>query len=61
MLPMKNGSGIVTKLVWLIVGLAFLLLVIRYPGDVAGWVKDAVHLMTSIVNGIVAFFRQLGN
>lgn len=59
LLPAKNG-GIVGKLVWLIVGLAVLMLVIRYPGDVATWVKEAVHLLTSTVNGVVAFFRQLG-
>jgi hypothetical protein len=58
---MKTGGGIFSKLIWLLVGLAVLMLVIKYPGDVAGWVKMAVHLLTSVVNGIVAFFRQLGN
>jgi superfamily II helicase len=61
MLPMKTGSGIVGKLVAIIIGLAVLMLVIKYPGDVAGWVKDCVRLLTSIVSGIAAFFQQLGH
>lgn len=61
MFPMKTGSGLVGKVVTLTVGLAVLMLVIKYPGDVAGWVKDGVHLLTSVINGIVAFFRQLGH
>ncbi|HEX5115108.1 MAG TPA: hypothetical protein VFW65_07910 [Pseudonocardiaceae bacterium] len=61
MLPMKTGGGIVGKLIWLIVGLAFLMLVIRYPSDVAGWFKDAAHLLTNVVNGIVAFCQHLSH
>lgn len=61
MLPMKTGGGFVTKLIWLIVGLAFLMLVIRYPGDIAGWFKAGGHLLTSVVNGLVAFVQQLSH
>lgn len=61
MFPMKTGSGVTGKLVALVIGLAILMLVIKYPGDVAGWVKECVHLLTSIVSGLVAFFRQLGH
>lgn len=59
MLPTKGG-GIVSKVIWLVVGLAILMLVVRYPGDVASWIKEAVHMLTSTVSGLVAFFRQLG-
>jgi hypothetical protein len=59
--PMKTGSGIIARLVWLLVGLAVLMLVIKYPGDLAGWVKAVEHVLTSIVSGMVAFFRQLAN
>lgn len=61
MLPMKTGGGLVGRLIAIIIGLAVLMLVVKYPGDVAGWVKDGVHLLTSIVSGIVAFFQQLGH
>lgn len=61
MLPMRNKGGIGAKIIWLVVGLAVLMLVVRYPGDVAGWVRDAVGLLTGVVNGVVAFFRQLGH
>jgi hypothetical protein len=61
MQPMKSGGGLMSKLVGLLIGLAVLMLVIKYPGDAAGWVTGAAHLLTNIVTGLVAFFRQLGN
>lgn len=61
MMPMKTGSGIMSKLIGILIGLAVLMLVIKYPGDAASWVTGAAHLLTNIVSGLVAFFRQLGN
>lgn len=61
MLPMKTGSGIMSKLIGLLVGLAILMLVIKYPSDAASWVTGAAHLLTQIVGGLVAFFRQISH
>ena len=61
MMPTKAGGGLVSKLIGVIVALAVLMLLVKYPGDAAGWVTGAVHLLTKIVSGLVAFVRQLGN
>jgi hypothetical protein len=61
MMPTKAGSGLLAKLVGVLVALAVLMLLVKYPGDAAGWVTGAFHLLTNIVSGLVAFFRQLGN
>lgn len=61
MLPMKTGGGIVGKLIGIVVGLVVVMLIVRYPGDVAGWVRDGAHLLASVVTGLVAFVQQLGH
>lgn len=61
MTPIKTGSGILSKLIGILVGLAVVMLIIKYPSDAAGWVTGAAHLMMNIVGGLVAFFRQLGS
>lgn len=61
MMPMKTGNGPAAKIITALVGLALLMLVIRYPSDAAHWVTGGVHLLTNIVTGLVAFFRQLGH
>jgi hypothetical protein len=58
---MKTGNGLVSKLIGVIVTVALLMLVVKYPGDAAGWVTGAVHLLGNIISGLVAFFRQLGH
>ncbi|TCO47987.1 hypothetical protein [Actinocrispum wychmicini] len=59
MLPMKPGSGIMAKLIMAVVGLAVLMLVVKYPSDVASWVTGAGHVLSSLANGLVSFFRAL--
>jgi hypothetical protein len=61
MTPIKAGSGILSKLIGILIGLAVVMLIIKYPGDAAGWVTGGAHLLTNIVSGLVAFFRQLGS
>jgi len=58
---MRTGNGLVSKLIGALVTVAVLMLVIKYPGDAAGWVTGAVHLAGNIISGLVAFFRQLGH
>jgi Ca2+/H+ antiporter len=61
MLPMKNGNWLTGKLIGVLVTVSVLVLVVKYPGDAASWVTGAAHLLTNIVSGLVAFFRQLGH
>ena len=42
MLPMKPGSGLARKLIGAIITVALLVLVVRYPADIAGWVTGIV-------------------
>jgi hypothetical protein len=59
-LPMKPRSGLVGKLIGAIITVALLVLIVRYPADMAGWVIDTAHLLVRIVNGLVTFARQIG-
>lgn len=59
MMPMKSGSGVGSKLIGLVIVSAVVVLIIKYPGDAAGWVTGAAHLFTNVVSGLVAFFRAL--
>jgi hypothetical protein len=61
MLPMKSGSGLARKLVGAIITVALLVLVVRYPVDIAGWVTGTAHLLIRIVNGLVTFARRIGH
>jgi hypothetical protein len=60
MLPMKPRSGPVGKIIGAIVTVALLVLIVRYPADIAGWVTGTAHLLIRIVNGLVTFARQIG-
>ena len=48
------------KLIGAIITMALLVLVVRYPADIAGWVTGTAHLLIRIVNGLVTFARQIG-
>ncbi|ONI72704.1 hypothetical protein ALI144C_42580 [Actinosynnema sp. ALI-1.44] len=59
MLPMKPGGGIMGKLITAVIGLALIMLVVKYPSDVASWVTGAGHILTGLADGLVTFFRAL--
>jgi hypothetical protein len=56
---MRTGGGVLGKVVWLLIGLAVLTLIIRYPSEAAGWVSGGFHLAGGAVSGIAAFLRNL--
>ncbi|KAA9164973.1 hypothetical protein FPZ12_006910 [Amycolatopsis acidicola] len=54
--PVANaGSGLLAKVITVLVVIAVLTLVIKYPADVARWVRG----LGGVVDGLVAFFRAL--
>lgn len=59
MLPMKPGGGIMAKLITVVIGLALIMLLVKYPSDVASWVTGAGHILASLADGLVSFFRAL--
>jgi hypothetical protein len=59
MFPMKTGGGLLSKIVWLVVVLAVLMLIIHNPSEAAGWASGLFHLGGQIVNGLAAFLRNL--
>jgi hypothetical protein len=58
---MKTGSSLLKKVVSTAVVLALLTLIIKHPSDAATWVKSSFGLVGEVVDGIVTFFRQVGN
>jgi hypothetical protein len=56
---MPSGRGALSKIVTVLVGLALLMLVVKYPGDAAHFATGAVHLASNIIGGLVTFFRQV--
>lgn len=56
MLP-KTGGGALSKLLWSLVGVALLVLVVKYPNDAAAFAQGAFGLLGGAVEGLVTFFR----
>ncbi|TKG67531.1 hypothetical protein [Prauserella endophytica] len=55
----KTGSGVLTKLIGTVAVLALVVVIVRHPGDAAAWAKGMGGVITGIVDGVAAFFRQL--
>jgi hypothetical protein len=58
MMPMKT-SGLLGKLVGVLVMLAVLALIVGHPADAATWTIGVVHLLGRVIGGISAFLRYL--
>ncbi|MCU1685759.1 MAG: hypothetical protein JWQ81_6498 [Amycolatopsis sp.] len=58
---LKTGGGILSKLVAVLVIGALLVVVVKYPGDAAHWVKAIAGAASDAITGVVSFFRQVGN
>ncbi|PKW13908.1 hypothetical protein [Saccharopolyspora spinosa] len=60
-LPMmpKAGGGALSKLLWSLVGVALVVLVVKYPNDAATFAQAAFDLVGSAVEGLVSFFREV--
>ncbi|MEU0790344.1 hypothetical protein ABZ342_09755 [Amycolatopsis sp. NPDC005961] len=56
---MKSGSGLVGKAIGLIVGLAIIVLIVKYPTDSASWASGAAHGIGAVIDGVVTFLRAL--
>lgn len=54
---MRSGGGIVSKLVGLGVLAAVLTLIVKYPGDAAGWLSGGLDAAGDVIDGIVNFLR----
>jgi hypothetical protein len=52
MLPMSSGGGAMAKLIGGVIALVVVMLVVKNPAG-------AAHLVTSLVNGLVAFVGAL--
>ena len=56
---MKGGSGLLGKAIGLIVGLAIVVLIVKYPADSASWASGAAHGVGAVIDGVVTFLRAL--
>ncbi|KAA5836019.1 hypothetical protein F1721_06635 [Saccharopolyspora hirsuta] len=53
----KAGGGALSKVIWLLVGVALLVLVVKYPGDAAAFVNGVFDLLGGAVESLASFFR----
>ncbi|WP_409489517.1 hypothetical protein [Amycolatopsis sp. cmx-11-12] len=58
---MKSGSGLLPKVVSLIILVAIGVMVVKHPADSAGWVTNAVHGIGAVIDGVVSFLRALSS
>ena len=58
---LKTGGSVLSKLIGTAVVVALVVLVVRYPGDVASWVKGLGTAAADGIDGLVTFFREVGN
>ncbi|QYN16847.1 hypothetical protein [Amycolatopsis sp. DSM 110486] len=57
----KTGGGALRKVLGACVALALLALIVHYPADAASWAKGAAGTAGGAIDGLVTFFRNLGN
>ncbi|MEU3274507.1 hypothetical protein ABZ639_26995 [Saccharomonospora sp. NPDC006951] len=57
----KAGGGVLVKLVGTVAVIALLVVVVKHPADAAAWVKGVAGTVVDVVDGFVAFFRNMGN
>lgn len=55
-MPTK-GAG--TKILGVLVFIALVVIIVKYPGEAAGWGKDLIGLAGDAVDGLVSFIRDL--
>ncbi|WP_410619402.1 hypothetical protein [Amycolatopsis sp. cmx-8-4] len=56
---MKSGGGLLSKAVGLVVTLAIIVLIVKYPADSASWASGAAHGAGAVIDGVVQFLRAL--
>ena len=54
---MKAGMSPLAKLVTVAIVIALGVIVVKYPGDAAAFVKGFFGFAGDVINGLVAFFR----
>lgn len=57
---LKTGAGALTKAISIAVSIAVLVMVVKFPGDAATFVKQAFDLFGEVITGLVTFIRTLG-
>ncbi|CAL99599.1 hypothetical protein SACE_0248 [Saccharopolyspora erythraea NRRL 2338] len=57
----QNGGGVLRKLAGWAVAVALVVVVVKYPSEAAGWVQTAASWLGFVIDGLVTFFRQVGN
>lgn len=57
---MEQSGSVVRKFIGGLILVSLLVIVVRYPGDAAGWVQSLVSAAGSLVDGVVTFLRSLG-
>lgn len=58
---LKTGGGWMKKLIVTAIVIAVLVLVVKYPSDSGAWAKDLFGMAGDAIDGLVAFFRAVGN
>ncbi|MFB9690073.1 hypothetical protein [Amycolatopsis plumensis] len=58
---LKTSSGVLPKLIGTAIAIALLALVVKYPADAATWAKNLAGMAGDVIDGLVSFFRQIGN
>jgi hypothetical protein len=58
--PMAStGGGVLSKLVSVVVALAFLAFAVKHPTDAAHWLIGALSLLGNVIDGLASFLSQL--
>lgn len=55
----KSGGGVLSKLVSVVVALAFLAFAVKHPSDAAHWLIGALSLLGDVIDGLASFLSQL--
>lgn len=56
---MKTGSGLLPRLVSVLVGLALLVFVVKHPSEAAHVVSSVMTTLGNAVDGIARFFSEI--
>ncbi|MBA8827086.1 hypothetical protein FHX42_004470 [Saccharopolyspora lacisalsi] len=60
MMPTGGGGGVLPKVLRWLVGIALVVLVVKFPADAASWVRAAWGTGEGAIEGLVTFFRAVG-
>lgn len=55
----QTGGSALPKVIGIVVLIALAVIVVKHPGDAATWVKDGFSALGDVIDGVVAFIRNV--